>query len=226
MLKLHFFKGSRFLEKIYLRPLREAFCQNKVWLLNKCVYGLADASLKWYEKVKKTLVSCGGRMSHVDPPIFYWYRNGKLIGLLVVHVDDFLWAGTNEFEKVVIDKLRKEFNIGKEESNNFKYVGLQLSHLYGALKLIIYSDASFGNLSDGNSQGGHIILLCGSNGQFHPISWQSQKIRRIVRSTLAAETLSLADALDNSIFLSTLFGELLYNQSSKCIPIKCIIDSI
>ena len=59
-----------------------------------------------------------------------------------------------------------------------------------------------GNLPDGGTQGGHFIVLMGEKGRFSPICWQSKRIRRVVQSTLAGETLALADGIDNAIFLS------------------------
>ena len=40
------------------------------------------------------------------------------------------------------------------------------------------------------------------------ISWQSKRIKRIVRSSLAAETLALSDGVDHAIYLSVLLKEL------------------
>ncbi len=52
-----------------------------------------------------------------------------------------------------------------------------------------------------------------------------KKIRRVVRSTLAAETLSMADGIDLGVFLATLFCELNYGVANpKVLPIKCVID--
>ena len=65
----------------------------------------------------------------------------------------------------------------------------------------------FGNLPDGGSQAGYIILLIDSEGNVAPISWQSHKIRRIVRSTIAAETLAMSDALDAGILIASMWKE-------------------
>ena len=60
------------------------------------------------------------------------------------------------------------------------------------LKIFLYNDASYANLPDGTSStGGRIVWLVGDNGNCCPISWSSTKIKRVVRSTLAAEALSL-----------------------------------
>ena len=40
-----------------------------------------------------------------------------------------------------------------------------------------------------------------------PISWRSNRVRRVARSTLAAETLSFADGMDTAQFVSQLTEE-------------------
>ena len=76
----------------------------------------------------------------------------------------------------------------------------------------MFSNASLGNMPNGGCQGGYLILLVGESGKFSPIWWNSKKIRRVVRSTLAAETLALAEGIDNGIFLCTLLAELMYGN--------------
>ena len=82
------------------------------------------------------------------------------------------------------------------------------------IKLIVYQDASFGNLSDGGSQGGFIIFLCDKNCTCCPISWSSTRIKRVVKSTLAAEILSLGEATDNAYLIANLSCEIIYSGQS------------
>ncbi len=55
---------------------------------------------------------------------------------------------------------------------------------------------------------GALIGLMGEGGKFSPLCWQSKKIRRVMRCTLAGKTLALSDGIENAIFLTTLFSEL------------------
>ena len=55
-------------------------------------------------------------------------------------------------------------------------VCLNFHDLGEQVELLLFSDASFGNLSDGGSQGGYVILLKGQNGKINPVTWQSEKI--------------------------------------------------
>ena len=88
-------------------------------------------------------------------------------------------------------------------------ISLRFLKLHGPLRICAYSDASHANLPDGGSQGGQIVFLKDELGQMSPISWVSRKVRRVCRSTKSAETLSMLDAIDTSIWLSHILSELL-----------------
>ena len=92
------------------------------------------------------------------------------------------------------------------------------------LKLVIYADAAHGNLVNGASQEGYLIFLVGENRKCILLNWQSKRIRRVVRSSLAAETLALSDAVDNGVYLTKMLSELLFNNE-YCIPIEVVTDS-
>ena len=303
-----FLQGEEIEREVYLRPPPEANCDG-LWKLLKTVYGLADASRKFYLKARKELLNLGCEMSSVDPAVFYWKKDGIVEGVFVTHVDDFYYGGTETFCKEVVGPLKAVFHLSSEHSQSFKYVGFEvcqedkcitfsqneymseivpieitkqreamkddplskeeqsemrrrcgqlnwlvthtrpdlsfdLAELSGRtsnlkvndiikinkligkikssntkmvfpklndpknLKLAVYADASLGNLPDGGSQGGYIILMVDSDGLCSPIEWQSTRIRRVVRSTLAAETLAMADALDAAILIEGMWKEM------------------
>lgn len=322
-IKTAFLQGEQIERDVYLKPPKEANCLMKLWHLKKCVYGLSDASLNWYNRVSNVLLKLGATISKLDRAIFLWHKDSKLIGIMAIHVDDFLWSGNESFKNIVVEGLRKEFNVGKEECGMFKYLGLNLcqnelgnirfnqndyinsiskisidrslekneplnakektilrskigqllwisgqtrpdiafdvsclaSAINGAsaqnlleanrivtkvkstdltlnffrlkepLSIVMYSDASFGNLPDGGSQGGQIILLVGVDGRCIPLIWQSKKLRRIARSTFAAELMSLAEGIDMAIYVSQLFSNIEFGNTDRTYPIKCIIDN-
>ena len=60
--------------------------------------------------------------------MFTWHENNFLIGVIIVHVDDFLFAGNEKFQNTVIGNLRQTFAIGKEESKQLKYLSLNLCY--------------------------------------------------------------------------------------------------
>ena len=93
------------------------------------------------------------------------------------------------------------------------------------LSIVAYSDASFANLEDGGSQGGYIIFIVGEKGNYFPLHWQSKKVRRVVKSTQAAETLAMVDLAEACIFYKTFLCELLHIKDSSKIPVICKTDN-
>ena len=56
------------------------------------------------------------------------------------------------------------------------------------------------------------------------LSWQANKIKRVVRSTLAAEMLSLEEGLEEAIFLRNMM-EWIYGLAACTIPVGSIVDN-
>ncbi|XP_077974967.1 uncharacterized protein LOC144430759 [Styela clava] len=319
-IKTAFLQGNCVDREIFLKPPKEAGT-TKLWKLNKCVYGLSDASLKWYNRLKKFLVDQGAKVSASDSAVFYVYCNGELQGIAGIHVDDILWSGTEYFENNLISKLRSTFLISSEKNEAFKYLGLdiqqsadeilinqelyvknletikvtsddaeclsssqidilranigrllwasnqtrpdvsydvcqlasnlkdgkkkdllyinkiirrlknqQLSLKYKnlgndeLLKIVVFADAAYGNLRDGGSQGGNLVFLVGENNECSLLSWQSKRIRRVAKSTLTAETLSLSDAVDNAVFIKDMFAEIYFGKL-KSLQLDVITDN-
>ena len=90
--------------------------------------------------------------------------------------------------------------------------------------MIIYADASHGNLSDGGSQLGYLIFLVGENQKSCLVNWQSKHVKHVVRSSISAETLALSDATDDGVYIAELISELYFN-GSKEISIEVYNDS-
>ena len=97
--------------------------ENKIWKLNKQVYGFNDAPRQWYFHVKEVLLSSGFVQSKYDPALFCYYHENMLQGLCAIHVDDFIHTGTDIFEKVILNVFQSSFKIGKSFTNSFTYIG-------------------------------------------------------------------------------------------------------
>ena len=95
--------------------------------MQKCVYGIADASRHSYLHVRGELVRSAGKLRSVDPGIFYWQDNSGLIGILACHVDVVTWGGTQYFKTNIIDNLKSTFKFGSEETETFVYIGIKLT---------------------------------------------------------------------------------------------------
>ena len=327
-IKSAFLQGDTINRIVCVKPPREAKLEKGyLWKLEKCLYGLKDASRQWNSRVDTALVKAGFEKSKLDPSVYYFKnRNKEVIGCVGVHVDDFIHAGTDSFNKYVILPLMEEFKVGKNEKGSFMYTGFKITQdnegilldqseyveknleivdidpsraklkdepltegeltdlrkMVGALnwvvratrpdlsfdlidlstkfkagkvedlirvrkilsnlkmgnckvffpkldldsvKFVLYTDASFANINDGTgSVGGQLVFLVDKNHKAGLIDWHSGKVKRVVRSTLAAETLSLVDGLENGIYHRVLFSELTGKKPEKY-QLKAIIDN-
>ena len=122
-----FLQGEELERQVFLKPPRDVCPTSHVWLLKRCLYGLNDAPRAWYLKVKSTLLELGAILSVYDHCLFMWYdTQGRLIGVLVSHVDDFAFCGTEDFHSTVIEQLKLTLKVGSHEQQLFQYLGLQV----------------------------------------------------------------------------------------------------
>ncbi|KAK2454457.1 putative mitochondrial protein [Trifolium repens] len=95
--------------------------------LEKSLYGLKQASRKWYEKLTALLINEGYTQSTSDYSLFTYTKNNTFT-VLLVYVDDIILAGDSmaEFDRIkaVLDVAFKIKNLGQ-----LKYLlGLEVSH--------------------------------------------------------------------------------------------------
>ena len=110
---------------VFVEPPEERKKPGIIWKLRKPVYGLNDASRKWFLSFKNTLFQLGMKQSQRESCLFYFQKENKLHGFLIIHVDDVLSAGSKEFLPV-IEKLRSKYTFGKVEQGTFVYTGLNI----------------------------------------------------------------------------------------------------
>ena len=118
-----------------------------------------------------------------------------------------------------IKRINKTINFLKTSPGFLKIPRLQLP----SIKIKVITDASFNNLSNGKSQGGHIIMCSDANENCVVLSWCSNRVKRVIRSTLAAETLAFADGAESALCFSTMLKE--FVPDSENLVIECMTDS-
>ena len=80
-----------------MEPPTEKKKAGYIWKLNKSVYGLYDASRKWFQAVRPELLKIGMKAVSGDKAFFSKVKDGRLIGLCILHVDDFWWLESQAF---------------------------------------------------------------------------------------------------------------------------------
>lgn len=75
-------------------------------------------------------------------------------------------------------------------------------------RILVVTDASWARETEVFTQGGVLIFICDDEcSNTKPVSsalihWQSHRLRRVVRSTLAGETITTVDGIDLAIFVA------------------------
>ena len=69
------------------------------------------------------------------------------------------------------------------------------------------------------------MFLVGDNGKCCLLSWQSKRIRRIVRSSLASEALAMSDCVDGTFFVSSLYHEVMFGLGKEKLHIDIVTDN-
>ena len=144
------------------------------------------------------------------------------------------WVGTQTRPDISFDVCSLSMRFGKctvgdlMEANKVikrvktDQVRVFLPVLREGVYLECYSDASFANLGDCGSQGGFVIFLADKDGHRCPIVWKSRKVRRVVKSTLAAETLALLDVAENAFYIRKILEDI---GIDRTVPIRCFVDN-
>ena len=128
---------------------------------------------------------------------------------------------STRLNKGTVNDLTRAIKAVKNLKEEKAVVMMPKLHKPSNWRLVVFSDASHANLSDGaNSMGAHLVFLTDGDRSC-PISWHAGKIKRVVRSTIAAETLSLLEAVENGIYIREHLMELL----GLSIPLHAYIDN-
>ena len=122
--KSAFLQSDEIDREVYISPPKEIRRAGYVWKLKKSLYGLGDAPRRWYFTISTALKDVC-KLSRIDKTTFYACEDGKPIGIITIHVDDLLLAGTEDFFKKVEPAILN-FKLGKIESSSFTYLGWEI----------------------------------------------------------------------------------------------------
>lgn len=98
---------------------------NKVWKLNKSIYGLKQASRQWHKKLKGVLNKCGFVRASYDPALFVDKETHKV--LLFMWVDDLFIAASDRDSERLIGTILEEFQ-GRDLGEAAWLLGMEAKH--------------------------------------------------------------------------------------------------
>merc|ERR1712163_97313 len=87
----------------------------------------------------------GGLRSPPGPRglFYYEHKNGKFMGLILSHLDDFTIAGDTDFVKRIVTGIKERFTVSKVEEDMFRFTGLDVKAKNGRIEISMedYADS-------------------------------------------------------------------------------------
>lgn len=124
--KSAYLQAKGFDRDVYVRPPREENDKTGLWKLLKPAYGLTESGRLWYLTSYQALTAdFGFTRSRYDPSLYYKKQDKEML-ILVVQVDDYLYAGTPALSSEFESFLQKQFHVGTLESRSFDIMGARL----------------------------------------------------------------------------------------------------
>ena len=125
-------------EDVYMKlpPGLSTSKPNQVCKLSKSLYGLKQASRKWYEKRTTLLISNGYKQAASDASLFIKSTTETFI-VLLVYVDDIILAGNSLSEfHIIKNVLHHTSSIQNQGPCTVKYfLGLEVAHSHSGISL-------------------------------------------------------------------------------------------
>ena len=122
-----FLQSDKLKRDVFLRLPKDIAEEGFIWKLQKPLYGLTDAGRRFWLRVKNILEENGYKRVTGDEAYYFKYENGKLVGQLLLHVDDFMMAGEAKFVNETTKMFEKTLTVSKVEDNKFRFCGVDVS---------------------------------------------------------------------------------------------------
>ena len=132
-----FLQGCQIDRIVHVQPPPEFRKPGVVWRLNKGLYGLKEAARLWYDKLLERLQKNGGQKLTEDSAcIVFHNEQKKLIGFVIIHVDDIIISGTQKFVDWIVAIIKRRFKVSKDQLDKFTYTGMSIrKDILGAIFL-------------------------------------------------------------------------------------------
>eukprot|EP00833_Pecoramyces_ruminatium_P001431 jgi/Orpsp1_1/1175463/evm.model.c7180000054002.1 len=83
------------------------------WKLNKALYGLKQSGRQWYITISTFLIEQGFHQLSSEKCLFKRIKNGKLVCLIGLYVDDMVITGNINEIKYIVNRIKYKYNISK-----------------------------------------------------------------------------------------------------------------
>ena len=105
-----------------------------IYRVDKCLYGLRESGLRFYEELRTTMVAAGWKPSQLEPCLFTKASNGEQ-HYAVCHVDDLLILATTREAEELKKNLINRFESVTYEEEATSYVGYNIEYATDGIKI-------------------------------------------------------------------------------------------
>ena len=189
-IKSAFLQSDSLDRDVFITPPKEAEISGKIWKLKKCLYGLSDASRQFFISLSSELKRLGLVQSNLDHTLYLYFENKELRGMILTHVDDFLYCGADGFEEKVMIPLSKRFVVGSRDEKDFKYIGLHIVQEENFEIFVDQNDYSESIIIQGGVKNKNIDLTSEEYTRFRALVGALQWLVNGSRPDLAFDTLT------------------------------------
>ena len=78
--------------------------------------------MQQFQEIKRL----GGKLSAYDKALYLWHDKNTVIGVIISHVDDMMYGGTNAWIDRVIGGIEHAFKISRMDEGVFNYIGIDV----------------------------------------------------------------------------------------------------
>ena len=130
-----FLQSKELKREVFVVPPKDLAETGVLWKLKKPLYGLNDASRRFWLKVKELFEGEGLKTLPGDEAFYYKHEDEKLKGMVITHVDDFQIAGDDKFIDSLLTKLKDTLTVSKVERNSYRFTGIDVKKASSGIEL-------------------------------------------------------------------------------------------
>lgn len=106
-----FIKTSQAECHVHVRLLRESHDKTFYWLVLVSAYELVNSNAKWNQQSDELMFKIGVQNLSVIPQLFHQMKNGRLVLIVIIIVDDLLITGPKDFMEQITNNFNESLNL-------------------------------------------------------------------------------------------------------------------